>query len=75
MTVATVILLAIATLKKNKHHNDWSEIGQWETIGFPWDYDDVSMHTAEELAQMLAKLNRGENDWDEEGESLLFNYM
>lgn len=25
----------------------------WETIGFPWDYDDVSVHTTEELIELL----------------------
>lgn len=38
--------------------NDWSRSGSWETIGFPWDEDDVSVHSAEELAQLLEELNR-----------------
>ena len=27
---------------------------KWETIGFPWDGEDVSVHSAEELASLLA---------------------
>lgn len=34
----------------------------WETLGFPWDGDDVSVHTVHQLASMLAALKRGE-DW------------
>ena len=26
---------------------------KWETIGFPWDGEDVSTHTAEELVSLL----------------------
>ena len=48
----------------DKHHNDWTEIGEWETIGFPWDGDDVSTHSAEELAAFLAALRDGINIWD-----------
>ena len=49
--------------------NDWNDhSGRWETLGFPWDYEDVSVHTAEELAQMLHALNEGRNIWDEEEE-------
>ena len=29
------------------------ESGYWETIGFPWDNDDVSVHSAKELAKLL----------------------
>lgn len=32
----------------------------WETIGFPWDYDDVSVHDPCELARLLGALKRGE---------------
>lgn len=49
----------------DKYHNDWSESGDWETIGFPWDYGDVSVHSAEELAAFLAALRDGINIWDE----------
>ena len=45
------------------HNNDWSRSGYWETIGFPWDYNDVSTHTAEELAHMLKALHDGFN-WE-----------
>lgn len=51
--------------EKNKHHNDWSEEGKWETIGFPWDYEDVSVHTAGELASFLAILRQGLNPWED----------
>lgn len=34
----------------------------WETMGFPWDYDDVSIHDPATLARMLGALRRGE-DW------------
>ena len=34
----------------------------WETMGFPWDGDDVSVHSTHKLASMLAALKRGE-DW------------
>lgn len=29
------------------------ESGMWETFGFPWDGDDVSVWSAEDLAAML----------------------
>ena len=32
----------------------------WETIDFPWDGDDVSVHTSHQLAHMLCALNKGE---------------
>lgn len=41
------------------HTNDWSRSGSWETTGFPWDYDDVSVHDAEWLAHEISLLNRG----------------
>lgn len=49
------------------HQNDWNHSGEWETIGFPWDGDDVSVHSSEELAQMIADYQRGEyreEKWD-----------
>lgn len=46
------------------HDNDWSRSGSWETIGFPWDDEDVSVHSAYALAAMIAALNRGDN-WEE----------
>ena len=39
--------------------NDWYASGMWETIGFPWDNDDVSVHTAFELADLLYELKEG----------------
>lgn len=46
--------------------NDWTRSGSWETFGFPWDYDDVSVHTAEELAFYLESLNKDESPWEED---------
>jgi len=37
--------------------NDWNDWGQWETIGFPWDRGDVSVHCAEVLARMIHALD------------------
>lgn len=42
---------------KKNHYNDWNISGFWETIGFPWDNNDVSVHSAEELAFYLRALN------------------
>lgn len=39
------------------------DVGEWETIGFPWDYDDVSVHTSAQLANMINALNHNE-DWE-----------
>ena len=36
--------------------------GKWETIGFPWDGMDVSVHDADTLARLLAAVKNGE-DW------------
>lgn len=36
---------------------------KWETIGFPWDGEDVSIHSPAILAEMLGALKRGE-DWE-----------
>lgn len=54
--------------EEDKYRNDWNEVGYWETIGFPWDYDDVSIHSAEELAEMIHKLNMGINEWNDKEE-------
>lgn len=48
------------------HKNDWSRTGEWETIGFPWDGDDVSVHTSGELAFYLHCLKLGLAPWDNE---------
>lgn len=50
------------------HHNDWSQLTgyRWETIGFPWDNGDVSVHSASELAFYLAELKRGRTNWEED---------
>lgn len=34
----------------------------WETMGMPWDYDDISLHSSIGLAQLLAAYLHGE-DW------------
>ena len=44
--------------------NDWDDCGRWETIGFPWDGMDVSVHSAETLARMIHALDCGAN-WEE----------
>ena len=41
------------------HTNEWDRRGKWETIGFPWDHEDVSVHSAEWLAQALRWLEDG----------------
>ena len=47
------------------HKNDWScHSGMWETIGFPWDEGDVSIHTPEELATYIEALNNNETPWE-----------
>ena len=35
---------------------------RWETMGFPWDGNDVSKHSAVSLARMIAALKRND-DW------------
>lgn len=47
--------------------NDWNSSGRWETLGFPWDCGDVSVHSAYVLAAMIAALNRDENWKNYEG--------
>ena len=34
----------------------------WETYGMPWDNDDVSVHDADTLVQMISTLKHGK-DW------------
>lgn len=50
------------------HKNDWSQLVgyKWETIAFPWDNDDVTVHSAQELAFYLAELKRGHTPWNED---------
>ena len=48
----------------SREDNDWNNCGSWETIGFPWDGIDVSVHTAEQLALMICALNNG-IDWEQ----------
>ena len=49
------------------HTNDWGSSGSWETLGFPWDGHDVSVHKAKWLAQSIARLGSGE-EYDESWE-------
>lgn len=44
--------------------NDWNNCGRWETIGFPQDDIDASVHSAETLALMISALNNG-IDWQQ----------
>ena len=44
-------------------HSYASNWGYFETIGMPWDNDDVSVHPPKTLAKMLGALKRGE-DWE-----------
>jgi len=49
----------LADLYREKHKNDWGDnSSEWETMGFPWDYEGVSVHDSEELAEMIGKLQK-----------------
>lgn len=39
-----------------------NEQSLWETMGFPWDDEDVSVHESKCLVHMLATLKEG-SDW------------
>lgn len=43
-------------------HSYGRERYQWESFQFPWDYDDVSVHSSKEIAYMIRALLDGE-DW------------
>ena len=58
----------MASLNYEIPKNDWSKSGAWETMGFPWDYNDVSVHTSEELAYFIKLLDDGQNFWEKEEE-------
>ena len=46
------------------HEGSYGRIsGDWETMNMPWDYDDVSVHSAEALAKMLSAWKDG-RDWE-----------
>lgn len=53
---------------ESTNQNDWDDFsGAWETIGFPWDGDDVSIHSSAELAEMIGEYQRGEyheEEWE-----------
>ena len=53
----------VGFLKKD-YQNNWDESGEWETIGFPWDGDDVSVHSAEELAHYIYCLEMRKGGYD-----------
>ena len=36
----------------------------WESYRFPWDYDDVSTHSTEEIVNLLAALKNG-TGWEQ----------
>lgn len=47
--------------------NDWSNSGRWETIGFPWDGIDVSVHSSDHLACMIGAIQHGkkyDDSWE-----------
>lgn len=47
------------------HDGSYGRLGcDWETIGMPWDGDDVSVHDAETLVRMLDAVLDG-RDWRE----------
>lgn len=49
------------------HTNDWNRCGRWETLGFPWDNGNVSVHESEWIANALGRLLCGEeydNSWE-----------
>ena len=46
-----------------EYPNDWTQSGSWETIGFPWDRDDVSVHDSQTLAYLISALAH-ELDWE-----------
>ena len=48
-----------AIIHDNSYANDW---GYLETYQMPWDGDDVSTHSPEELVKLLTCLKNGE-DW------------
>lgn len=48
----------------DKYRNDFNDTGMWETMGFPWDYNDVSTHSAVELAYYLQSLKEGSTPWE-----------
>ena len=49
-----------AILHDGSYARDWC---WWETIGMPWDGEDVSTHDPVTLGRMLGALKRGE-DWE-----------
>ena len=49
---------------EDKYQNDFNNEAMWETIGFPWDYGDVSIHTSEELAYYLKCFKDGVAAWE-----------
>lgn len=56
----------MSSLYDEAHNNDWSKEARWETVGFPWDSDDVSVHDANELARYLRALNDGKVVWEDD---------
>jgi hypothetical protein len=50
-----------AVIHDNSYARDW---GYFETLGMPWDYDDVSTHDPETLAKLIRSYLDGK-DWKE----------
>ena len=53
---------------ESTNQNDWNDFSDaWKTIGFPWDSNDVSVHSSAELAEMIGDYQRGEyheEEWE-----------
>lgn len=47
------------------HRGSYSHNSCIETMGMPWDEDDVSTHTPQELAMLLHEFYYGEEDYNE----------
>lgn len=47
------------------HRGSYRHNTQIETLGMPWDGDDVSTHSPQELAILLHEFYYGEEDYDE----------
>ena len=46
------------------HDGSYGRTGnRWETIDFPWDHTDVSVHSSWQLALLLCALKHGD-DWE-----------
>ena len=48
------------------HFGSYHNQSEIETLGMPWDKDDVSTHTPQELAILLHEFYYGEKDYSED---------